>query len=69
MSEIFMINLLGIKSKKYDEIRKIATWQGDYTAGCLSDYQYFKDHYQLIANKMNQILIKELFSKLNIMEC
>ena len=35
---------------KYDEIRKIATGKGDdYTAGCLLDYQYFKDHYQLIS--------------------
>ena len=36
--------------KKYDEIRKIAAVQGDdYTTGYLSDYQYFKDHYQLTA--------------------
>ena len=36
--------------KKYDEIRKIAAGKGDdYTTGCLLDYQYFKDHYQLIA--------------------
>ena len=36
--------------KKYDETRKIATRKGDdYTTGCLLDYQYFKDHYQLIA--------------------
>ena len=36
--------------KKYDKIRKIATGKGDdYTTGCLLDYQYFKDHYQLIA--------------------
>ena len=36
--------------KKYDEIRKIATGQGDdYTTGCLLDCQYFKDHHQLIA--------------------
>ena len=36
--------------KRYDEIRKIATGKGDdYTTGCLLDYQYFKDHYQLIA--------------------
>ena len=36
--------------KKYDEIRKIATGKGeDYITGCLLDYQYFKDHYQLIA--------------------
>ena len=34
----------------YDEIRKIATGKGEnYTTGCLLDYQYFKDHYQLIA--------------------
>ena len=36
--------------KKYDEIRKIATGKGhNYTTGCLLDYQYFKDYYQLIA--------------------
>ena len=36
--------------KQYDEIRKTPTGQGeDYTTGCLLDYQYFKDHYQLIA--------------------
>ena len=35
--------------RKYDEIRKIATGKGvDYTTGCLLDYRYFKDHYQLI---------------------
>ena len=38
------------KIKKYNEIRKIATRKGDdYTTGCLLNYQYFKDHYQLIA--------------------
>ena len=36
--------------KQYEEIRKTATGQGeDYTTGCLLDYQYFKDHYNLIA--------------------
>ena len=36
--------------KKYDKIRKIATGKGDYyTTGCLLDYEYFKDYYQLIA--------------------
>ena len=36
--------------KKYDEIRKITTRKGDdYITECLLDYQYFKDHYQLIA--------------------
>ena len=36
--------------KQYDEIRKTATGQeDDYTTVCLLDYQYFKDHYNLIA--------------------
>ena len=36
--------------KQYDEIRKIATGQGnDYTTGCFLDYKYFKNHYKLIA--------------------
>ena len=36
--------------KQYNKIRKIATGQGDdYTTGCLLDYQYFKDYYNLIA--------------------
>ena len=34
----------------YENIRKIATGQGDdYTTGCLLDYSYFKDHYKMIA--------------------
>ena len=50
LAETFMINQLTIKSKKYDEIRKITTRKGDdYTTECLLDYQYFKDHYQLMA--------------------
>ena len=36
--------------KKYDEIRKLGKGKGDdYTTGCLLGYQYFKDHYQLLA--------------------
>ena len=39
--------------KKYDEIKKIETAQGDnHTTGCLLDYQYFKDHHQLIADDL-----------------
>ena len=45
--------------KKYDKIRKISTGKVDYyTSDCLIDYQYFKDHYQLIAvdlSKQNKI--------------
>ena len=34
----------------YDNIRKIATGQGDdYETGCLLDYPYFKDTYKMIA--------------------
>ena len=41
-----------IKNNKvtYENIRKIATGQGDdYTTGCLLDYQYIKDYYKMIA--------------------
>ena len=41
-----------IKNNKitYDNIRKIATGQGDdFTTGCLLDYQYFADTYKMIA--------------------
>ena len=41
--------------KNYDKIRKIATGKGDdYTSGCLFDYQYFKDHYHLIAVNLSK---------------
>ena len=37
-------------NKTYENIRKIATNQGDnYTTGCLLDYSYFKDHCKMIA--------------------
>ena len=41
-----------IKNDKitYDNIRKIATGQGDgYTTRCLLDYVYFKKYYKMIA--------------------
>ena len=41
-----------IKNNKvtYENIRKIATRQGDdYTTGCLLDYPYFQDSYKIIA--------------------
>ena len=32
------------------KLKKFATRKGDdYTTGCLLDYQYFKDHYKIIA--------------------
>ena len=34
----------------YENIRKVATGQGDdYTTGCLLDYTYFKNYYKMIA--------------------
>ena len=45
--------------KQWDEIRTIATGQGnDYKTGCLLDYQYYKDHYNLIAIDLSKL--KEL---------
>ena len=36
--------------RTYDNIKKIATGQGDdYTTGCLPDYNYFKKYYKRIA--------------------
>ena len=46
-----------IKNNKvtYENIRKIATGQGDdYTTGCLLDYAYFKDHYKMIAVDLSE---------------
>ena len=35
--------------RKYDEIRRISTGQGDdYTTGCLLDFAYFEKNYRLI---------------------
>ena len=37
-------------TKTYENIRKIATAQGDnYTTGCLLDYPFFKENYKMIA--------------------
>ena len=46
--------------KQWDEIRNIATGQGnDYKTGwCLLDYRYSKDHYNLIAIDLRKL--KEL---------
>ena len=38
------------KLKTYKNIIKIPTCQGDdYTTGCLLDYSYFKENYEMIA--------------------
>ena len=39
----------------YDKIRKIAPGQGDdYTTGCLLDYNYFNEHYEMIVIDLNK---------------
>ena len=42
-------------SKKYDEVRKVSTGQGDgYTTGCLLDFAYFGKNYRLIAANLSK---------------
>ena len=41
--------------RTYDNIQKIATGKGDdYTTGCLLDYVYFKNYYQMIATDLSK---------------
>ena len=41
--------------KRYDEIRKISTGQGDdYTTDCLLDFAYFEKKYKLIAADLSK---------------
>ena len=58
-SRSFYDHPINYQIKKYYKIRKTATGKGDnYTTGCLLDYQYFKDHYQIIV--INLSFQKEL---------
>ena len=46
----FYDNPISSQIEKYNELRKVTLGRGDdYTTVCLLDYQYFKNHYQLIA--------------------
>ena len=48
MEKAFLISLLNGNMRRYDNIRKIATGQGDnYTTGCLLDFNYFREHYKM----------------------
>ena len=48
--ENFFDQLIKKNKVTYENIRKIATGQGDdYTTGCLLDYPYFMDTYKMIA--------------------
>ena len=56
----------------YDSIRKVATGQGDdYSTGCLLDYNYFKNYYEMIIDLVNNkhlILIQKQYNKLLLLE-
>ena len=52
-----MVNQQKNNKVTYENIRKIATGQGD-SLGCLLDYPYFKDSYKMIAvdlSKQNEL--------------
>ena len=41
--------------KTFENIRRIATCQGDdWTTGCLLDYFYFNNHYKIIATDLSK---------------
>ena len=50
MEKNFSDQSIGSDVKRYKEIRKLTTGQGeDYNTGCLLEYEYIKNHYRLIA--------------------
>ena len=51
----FFDQLVKTSNVTYENIRKIATGQGDdYTTGCLLDYIYFKNYYKMITVDLNK---------------
>ena len=52
------------KLKTYENIRKIATGQGnDFTTGCLLDYSYFKENYKMIAIDLSKQQVLDVDSR------
>ena len=50
MVETFFDQPINSMIKTNEKIRKVSTGQGDdYTTGCLLDYSYFKENYNMIA--------------------
>ena len=48
-------NIFDQKIRTSDDIRKVATGQGDdYRTGCLIDYNYFKNYYKMIAMDLSK---------------
>ena len=65
--------LVKIKMRTHDNIRKIEKGQGDdYTTCCLLDYNYLNKHYKMIAidlsKKKRFILIQKQYNKLILLE-
>ena len=51
----FFDQLINSNLKTYENIRRIATGQGDdYTTGYLLDYSYFNNYYKMIAIDLNE---------------
>ena len=51
----FFDQAINSMTKTCENIRKIATGQGDnYTTGCLLDYSHFKENYKLIATDLSK---------------
>ena len=47
--------------RTYDNIRKIATVQGDYyTTGCLLDYSYFRENFKMILIDLSKQLTRKV---------
>ena len=62
----FFDQVINSMTKTYENIRKIATGQGDdYTTGCLLDYPYFKDHYKMIAIDLSEQQVLDADQQIN----
>ena len=49
---------------KHENIRKIATGQGDdYTNGCLLDYSYFNNHYKMIVIELTKQQVFDVYPR------
>ena len=57
-----------VKNNKvlYENIRKVATGQGDdYTTGCLLDYIYFQNYYRMIAVDLSKQQVLDVDPKVD----
>ena len=52
--KIFFDQPINSDLQTYENIRKIATGEDDYTTVCLLDYSYLKENYKMIAIDLNK---------------